>query len=177
MSPSPRYMDVLEISNPLYETRQLDIKMGLDLFYRAEDWATIQTIMTSAPFEAITGDLSDPDDPDNMVKIPSRADWLYFPIGDVQIVPGTDDHWAWLRMRLRGDAEVTDLDGADDQEDRWDRSTLTKWMSDNGTQCSVIGCAVYEHVLGNGKRIQQWRGLEMDDGGIMFSVRPGGNSY
>ncbi len=84
--------------------------------------------------------------------------------------PPTTDVWCWLHLRLTGLAEATDFepDPADAEPDRWNKSRIRKWMLDNGTLKTIRGVRVYEHVLGTGKRIQIWRGSEMEAAGAKF---------
>lgn len=162
--------------------------MALDLFLRAEDRATLRTVVRSAPFRTVIGDVRDPAGA-GFVQIPGSVDWVFFPSNRVVITPGVydsdgneitppvTDSWVWLHLRLTGSAEVNDLDGVNDQPDRWDRSKIRAWMQANGTFRTIRGVRVYEHTLGTGKRIQVWRGSEMEALGVKFHEYFGGSSY
>ena len=153
----------------------------IDLFFRAEDRATLRTVVRSAPFRNIIGDVRDPDGP-GFIQIPGSVDWVFFPANNVVITPGdppvTED-WVWLQLRLTGTAEADDFedDPTDTEPDRWNKSRLRKWMQDNGTIKTIRGIRVYEHVLGNGKRAQVWRGSEMETLGVKFHEFMGGSEY
>ncbi len=162
----------------------------LDLFFRAEDRATLRTVVRSAPFRNVIGDLRDPDGP-GFVMLPGSVDWVYFPPnrvvitpavldgnGDI-ITPAVTDDWCWLQLRLYGDAETADFEvNADTQPDRWNKSHIRRWMKDNGVGRTIRGVSgIFEHTLGNGKRIQIWRGSEMEALGVKFHEYLGGNSY
>ena len=143
----------------------------LDLFFRAETPVTLRTVIRSAPFRTVIGDLRDGST--GLRMLPGSVDWVYFPPDTVVITPGdppTTDVWCWLHLRLTGLAEATDFepDPADAEPDRWNKSRIRKWMLDNGTLKTIRGVRVYEHVLGTGKRIQIWRGSEMEAAGAKF---------
>ena len=153
--------------------------MSLDLFFRAETPATLRTVVRSAPFRNIIGDLRDPDST-GFIQIPGSVDWVFFPSNRVVITPGdppVTDSWVWLQMRLTGTAEVADDEGENGEDDHWNRSRLKRWMKANGTLRTIRGVRVWQHTLGNGKRIQIWRGSDMESLGVKFHEYMGGNSY
>ncbi len=156
--------------------------MSLDLFLRAEDKSTLKTVVLSTPFRNIIGDLTARDEngdvlTDEFSQIPGSVDWTFFRVGDVKDGIGGVDSWVWLHLRLTGSAETEDLDGVNDQSDRWDRSKIRAWMEANGVIRTIRGVKVYEHTLGNGKLIQVWRGSEMVTQGVLFNEFFGGNEY
>ncbi len=169
----------------------------LDLFFRAETPATLRTVVRSAPFRSVIGDLRARDAEGKVttgiVMLPGAVDWVYFAPNRVVITPAvldgdgnvitpavTDD-WCWLQLRLYGDAETADFedDPADVEPDRWNKSRIRKWMQDNGTIRTIRGVRVYEHTLGNGKRAQIWHGRDMAENAppSMFHEYLGGNFY
>ncbi len=160
----------------------------LDLFFRAQTPATLRTVIRSAPFRNVIGDVRDPDGP-GFIQIPGSVDWVYFPPNRVVITPATydgngdiitpavTDGWCWMQLRLHGDAEAADDEGENGEPDRWNRSRLKRWMKENGTLRTIRGVRVYEHTLGNGKRIQVWRGAQMEALGVNFHEYCGGNRY
>ncbi len=167
----------------------------LDLFFRAETRATLRSVIRSAPFRNVIGDLRARDDEGKVttgiVMLPGSVDWVYFPPnrvvitpavldgnGDI-ITPAVTDAWCWLQLRLYGDAETADFedDPADQEPDRWNKSRIRKWMQNNGTFRTIRGVRVYQHTLGNGKRIQVWRGSQMEALGVKFHEYCGGNFY
>ena len=142
----------------------------IDLFLRAETPATLRTVVRSAAFRNIIGDVRDPDGT-GFIQIPGSVDWVFFASNRVVITPGdppVTDPWVWLHLRLTGPAEAADLDGANDQPDRWNRSRLKRWMKENGILRTIRGVRVWEHTLGDGKRIQIFRGSEMEALGVKF---------
>ncbi len=167
----------------------------LDLFFRAETPATLRTVVRSAPFRNVIGDLRARDAEGKVttgiVMLPGSVDWVYFPPGRVVITPAVrdgngdiitpaiTDAWCWLQLRLYGKAEVVDDDVADWSASRFDRSRIRKWMQDNGTFRTIRGVRVYEHTLGNGKRAQIWHGQDMADNlpPSIFHEYLGGNFY
>ena len=155
--------------------------MALDLFLRAEDKATLRTVVLSTPFRNIIGDLTARDGDGDVIpgefQQITGVDWVFFQVGDVKDGVGGIDSWVWLHLHLTRTAEANDLDGTDNQADRWNRSKIRKWMKDNGSLKTIRGVKVYEHTLGNGKRIQVWRGLQMATLGVLFHKFLGGNSY
>ncbi len=150
--------------------------MALDLFFRAETTATLRTVIRSAVFRNTIGDVRDPEGA-GFIQISGSVDWVFFPIGDVSNGQGGVDNWVWLHLRLTGSAEDADLDGVNDQPDRWDRSRLKRWMKENGTLLTIRGVRVWQHTLGDGKRIQIWRGAQMDALGVKFHEFMGGAAY
>ncbi len=151
----------------------------LDLFFRAETPATLRTVVRSAPFRNIIGDLREPDGP-GFIQIPGSVDWVYWAPNSVVITPGdppVTDAWCWLHLRLTGNAEVADDEGDNGEPDRWNRSRIKRWMKNNGTLRTIRGVRVWQHTLGNGKRMQVWRGSEMEALGVKFHEYLGGNSY
>ncbi len=157
--------------------------MSLDLFFRAETPATLRTVVRSQAFRNIIGDLTYRDEDGNIItsqirQIAGSVDWVYFKpndyVGDGQ---GGVDSWCWLHLRLTGPAEEADLDGANDQPDRWDRSRLKRWMKENGILRTIRGVRVWQYTLGNGKRIQIWRGAQMEALGVKFHEFLGGNEH
>ncbi len=168
----------------------------LDLFFRAETPPTMNTVVRSVPFRNIIGDLrARDDDGGNIVSgirtINGSVDWVYFAPGEivitpavfdgdgVLITPAVTDTWCWLHLRLTGPAEADDFeeDLADTKTDRWNKSRLCKWMRDNGVLRTIRGVKVFEHTLANTKRIQVWRGSEMESLGIKFHEFLGGSSF
>ncbi len=162
----------------------------LDLFFRAETPATLRTVIRSAPFRNIIGDVRDPDGP-GFIRIPGSVDWVYFAPdsvvttpavhdgnGDI-ITPAVTDPWCWMQLRLTGVASESDVKDPPlwIGEDRWNKSKLVDWMKNNGTLRTIRGVRVYEHTLGNGKRIQVWRGAQMEALGVNFHEYCGGNRY
>jgi len=162
--------------------------MALDIFLRAEDTATMKTVVRSAPFRNIIGDVRDPDG-NGFIQIPGSVDWVYFPSNTLVLIPGVfdqeggviiapvTDSWAWLHLRLTGTAEVADDEGENGEADRWNRSRIKRWLKDNGIMRTIRGVRVWQHTLGNGKRIQIWRGSEMESLGVKFHEFLGGSSY
>ena len=155
--------------------------MALDLFFRAEGQATMRKVVRSVPFRNLIGDLRARDENDNIIAgfrmLPGSVDWVYKSAGNVSNGQGGTDTWVWLHLRLTGTAEADDLDGVNDQPDRWDRSKLKRWIKDNGILRTLRGVRVWQHTLGNGKRIQIWRGAQMESLGVMFHKYLGGNEY
>ncbi len=163
----------------------------LDLFVRAETPATLRTVIRSAPFRNIIGDLREPNGGGGIRSIPGAVDFVVFLPNTVVITPATydgngdiitpavTDAWCWLQLRLSGTARSADFEGDpySVRPDRWDFSRLKRWMKDNGTLRTIRGVSVYEHTLGNGKRIQVWRGAQMEALGVNFHEYLGGNSY
>ncbi len=174
----------------------------LDLFFRAETRATLRTVIRSAPFRNVIGDLRARDDEGNVttgiVMLPGSVDWVYFKPNRVVITPGTydgdgneitpavTDAWCWWQLRLYGDAEVADDDGG--AGTRFDRSRIRKWMQANGTfvyldqdpaWSSIPNAHIrgFMYTLGNGKRIGILRGSEMQAAGppVHFHEYLGGN--
>ncbi len=162
----------------------------LDLFFRAETPATLRTVIRSAPFRNIIGDVRDPDGP-GFIQIPGSVDWVYFPPnrvvitpavrdGDGEIItPAVTDPWCWLQLRLENTAEVADDEGENGEPDKWNRSRIKRWMKNNGTLRTIRGVRVYEHTLGNGKRMQIWHGRDMAENlpPSIFHEYLGGNFY
>ncbi len=160
--------------------------MSLDIFLRAETLAALRTVVRSAPFRNIIGDVRDRDEAGNIVggfrMLPGSVDWVYFEPNRVVITPGdppVTDAWVWLHLRLTGSAEAADFedDPADTEPDRWNKSRIRKWMQDNGTLRTIRGVRVYEHTLGTGKRIQVWRGRDMASTGAAFHEFMGGSEF
>ncbi len=162
--------------------------MSLDLFFRAEDRATLRTVVRSQAFRSIIGDVRDPVGP-GFIQIPGGVDWVFFPSkrvvitpavldgdGDI-ITPAVTDSWVWLHLRLTGPAEAADLDGVNDQPDRWNRSRLKRWVKESGILRTIRGVRVWQHTLGDGKRIQIWRGADMESLGVKFHEYLGGSAY
>ncbi len=170
-----------------------------DSFWRAEDPDTLRTVVGSAPFRNVIGDVRDPDGP-GFIQIPGSVDWVYFPPNRVVITPATydgngniitpavTDPWCWVQLRLYGDAEVADDDVADWSVARFDRSRIRKWMQENGTFAYLDEDPAWSgipgaHVRGfvytrvNGKRIAILRGSEMQAAGppVHFHEYYGGN--
>ncbi len=169
--------------------------MALDLFLRAETAATLRTVVRSAPFRNIIGDVRDPDSP-GLIQIPGSVDWVFFPSNSVvttpavldmdgnTITPAVMDPWSWLHLRISGPAEVADLDGMNDQTDRWDRSKLKLWVKENGTLLTIRGVRVWEYRFPQSaptgarrKRVQIWRGAQMEALGVKFHEFMGGNYF
>lgn len=156
--------------------------MSLDLFFRAENKAALRRVVLSTPFSNVFGDLTARDEDGAVLtnefrQIPGSVYWVFFKAGRV-------DSWVWLHLRLIGPAEAADLDGVDDQPDRWDRSRLKKWLKQNGTLKTIRGVRVWEYVFPQsapvnvrGKRVQVWRGSQMEALGLKISEYQGGNSY
>jgi len=161
----------------------------IDIFLRGETPAALRTVVKSTPFRNIVGNLTDQSDATKLRHLAGSVDHVYFPPNTVVIIravydadenvlsPATMDAWCWLHLRLSGTAEAADLDDVDDESDRWNRSKLRKWMQNNGTLKTPRGVTVYEHVLGTGKRVQLWRGSEMEAQGVLFHRFQGGNDY
>ncbi len=156
----------------------------LDLFFRAQTPATLRTVIRSAPFRNVIGDLRARDAEGKVttgiVMLPGAVDWVYFPPNRVVITPGdppVTDPWCWLQLRLYGEAEAADDDGG--SAARFDRSRIRKWMQDNGTFRTVRDVRVYEYTLGNGKRAQIWHGRDMAENlpPSIFHEYLGGNFY
>ncbi len=166
----------------------------LDLFFRAETPATLRTVIRSAPFRNVVGDLRARDEDGNVVSgirmLPGSVDYVYFAPGSVVITPATydgngdiitpavTDGWCWMQLRLYGDAEAADFedDPADVEPDRWNKSRIRKWMKANGTfvyldqdpaWSSIPNAHIrgFMYTLGNGKRIGILRGSEMEAAG------------
>ncbi len=165
----------------------------LDLFFRAETPATLRTVVRSAPFRSVIGDLRARDAEGKVttgiVMLPGSVDWVYFKPnrvvitpavrdgdGDI-ITPAVTDGWCWLQLRLYGDAEAADDDAG--TGGRFDRSRIRKWMVDNGTFRLIRDVRVYEHALGNGKRAQLWHVQDMAENlpPSIFHEYLGGNFY
>ncbi len=159
-----------------------------DSFWRAQDLATLRTVIRSAPFRNIIGDLREPDGP-GFIQIPGSVIWIYkapnrvviTPAvrdgnGDI-ITPAVTDPWCWMQLRLHGDAEAADDEGENGEPDKWNRSRIKRWMKENGTLRTIWGVTVYEHTLNNGKRIQIWRGAELEALGKKPCEYLGGNFY
>jgi len=155
--------------------------MSLDLFFRAENLATMKTAVRSLPFRNIIGDVRDPDS-NGFIQIPGSVDWEVFLSNTVVITPGdppVTDSWVWLHLRLTGTAEAADfeVDPGGTEPDRWRKSLLKRWVKENGILRTIRGVRVWQHTLGNGKHLQIWRGSQMEDLGIKFHEFMGGNSY
>ncbi len=156
--------------------------MALDLFFRAETPATMRTVVRSAPFRNIMGDVRARDEDGNIVAglrmLPGSVDHVYFPPNSVSNGAGGTDVWCWLHLRLTGSAEAGDLDDTGPTgPDRWERSRIRAWVRDNGALKTIRGVRVYEHTLASGKNIQVWRGRDMAAQGVLFHEFQGGNSY
>ena len=152
--------------------------MALDIFLRAETPAILETVVRSTAFRNIIGDVRDPEST-GLRKLPGNVDWVYFAPNSVVITPGSPpvtDDWCWLHLRLLGFSEFMDLDGIDNEPDRWGRSKLRVWMQANGTLKTIRGVRVFEYKQGN-KRVQLWRGSEMETLGVKFHEYQGGNFY
>ena len=164
--------------------------MAIDLFFRAETVAALRTVVRSAPFRNIIGDVREPAGP-GFIQIAGSVDWVFFrpdrvvvtPAvldGDGNVItPAVTDSWAWLHLRLTGPAEAADHedDPGGTEPDRWRKSRLKRWIKENGTLRTIRGVRVWQHTLGNGKHLQIWRGSQMEDLGIKFHEFMGGNSY
>lgn len=131
----------------------------IDLFFRAETPLTMRTVLTSAKFREIVGDITDSretlDDGSpnpgrgelalrqgRYLHIPGAVDAVWFPPGNVVILPGdevtppTTDPWPWLHLRLSGPAETRDhRDGPG--ADRWNKSRIIDWLRANGTTVTL----------------------------------------
>ncbi len=153
--------------------------MSLDLFFRAETPTTLRTVVRSAPFRNIIGDVRDPDST-GFIQIPGSVDWVYFKPNDyVTDGQGGVDSWCWLHLRLTGPAEAADYedDPGGTEPDRWRKSRLKRWMKENGIVRTIRGVRVWQHTLGNGKRIQIWRGAQMEALRVKFHEFMGGNRH
>ena len=167
--------------------------MALDLFFRAENLATLRTVVRSAPFRNIIGDLRARDGDGNVTSgirmLPGSADWVYFAPASITVTPAVldgegnivtpavMDPWCWLHLRLSGSAEAADDEGENGEPDRWNRSRIKRWVKENGIQRTIRGVNVWQHTLANGKRIQIWRGSQMEALGVKFHEFMGGNSH
>jgi len=166
--------------------------MFLDLFFRAEDPITMRTVLKSATFQNFIGNLTDPDDTNNLLKLRDLVEYKYFRPNYVVITPGVYDEngneitppvydsWCWLHLRLIGQNVNDDLiNPGDPDPDHWNKSRIVDWMKNNGTLKTIRGCTVFEYIVaatGN-KAIQVWRGKDMDDNGVLFHQFLGGNVY
>ena len=162
----------------------------LDIFLRGETPATLRAVVRSAPFRNIIGDVRDPDST-GLRMLSGSVDWVYFAPNSVVvtpavldgdgsiITPAVTDAWCWLHLRLTGPAEAADFedDPGGTEPDRWRKSRLKRWVKENGTLRTIRGVRVWQHTLGNGKRIQIWRGSQMEALGVKFHEFMGGNSH
>ncbi len=167
----------------------------LDLFFRAETPATLRTVVRSAPFRNVIGDLRARDGEGKVVSglrraIPGSVDYVYFPPnrvvitpavydndGDI-ITPAVTDGWCWMQLRLTGVASNSDVKDPPlwVGEDRWNKSKLVDWMKNNGdfayldqdpAWSSIPNAHIrgFVYTLGNGKRVAILRGSEMQAAG------------
>ncbi len=168
-----------------------------DSFWRAQDLGTLRTVIRSAPFRNVIGDMREPDGqggytPNSLRRaIPGSVDYVYFPPNSVVITPAVYDNdgniitpavtdgWCWIQLRIYGAAEVADDDVEDGSDARFDRSRIRKWMQNNGTFRTIRDVRVYEYTLGNGKRMQIWHGRDMAENlpPSIFHEYLGGNFY
>lgn len=171
--------------------------MSLDLFFRAKSSAIYTTWLTTSQVQAIIGDLRARDAEGNVItptSLQGIQDNVYIKefsenqimevpaVRDAEgnkLTPAVMDPWAWVHIRLTGNAEISDFAGppGENDFDRWEHSKLVSFMNAAGRSATHRGVSIFEITTGKAKGISIVRGYEMNAMGIKIHEILGGNAY